>query len=445
MFASGPVQAQQFTYTNIADENTVAPGKSDDFTDAVGTSLSGHTVAFGASYAVPIRGSGGTVDYGIYTANTTGAPMVSRVADDTTIPQGGSQNTVIITGPAISGSNLTFVGADASANFGYSRIYTATAGMTGATLVANLSTAVPGQSGQTFTSFNPSAISGSNVVFGGAYSGGAGLYLNTYGTTTISRVVDASSTFGSGQTAGFTFVASTSVSGSTASFSTIYNHSATDSNLTLDGVFTATINSSPGLTLQAGTTTAVPGRAGLTFTGFGNSTLTGSKLLFAAAYNGGNGIYQLTLGGSGPGLVADTSTTVPGQGVTTFTRFGSFSTNGTDVVFTGSYGSTGGGSSGVDTLLDPRATSPGAGIFLESNGNLFNVISTGDILFGSTVQTVSVGGFDGNELAFSYILANGQAGVAVADLVVPEPSTSVGCVLLLGAMGLTLRRRARRA
>jgi hypothetical protein len=60
-------------------------------------------------------------------------------------------------------------------------------------------------------------------------------------------------------------------------------------------------------------------------------------------------------------------------------------------------------------------------IFLEMSGgdSLIPVIQTGDALFGSTVTSVDLGRFalnDSFQLAFEYVLQNGQTGVAVASL-----------------------------
>ncbi len=446
VFATGSAWAQQFSFSNIADENTTAPGQGENFSDVVNTSLSGHTVSFVGAYDAH-RGTDEPVDYGIYTANTTGTPVVSRVADDMNINEGGSTSTVRLDNPVISGSTVTFNANEAANNYnGDTRVYTGTAGTFGVNLIASLNTAAPGQTGgQTFTNVSNSAASGSNVVFGGDFSGGAGLYLNTAGTTGISRIVDSSSQV-SGQTIGFTTVTGVSVSGSTAAFGAIYNKTATSNYYNLDGIFTTGIDGT-GLTLAAGTGTAVPGQTGKTFTGFGLAAMKGTTLLFAAGYGTGSGLYQETVGSTAISRVVDTSTAVPGKGALTFMNLSGYATNGTNVVFTGSYGGSGMATNSI--TISPNAVAPpatqGEGIFLESGGNLVKILSTGDTLFGSTVTDVATDdtSYDGNEIAFSYILGNGMAGVAVVDIAVPEPATWLGGMLLLGGAGLGLRRRLR--
>lgn len=443
MLAGASVQAQQpsFSFHNIADENTGAPGRSDLFTDEVDASLSGQITVFVGTYGA--RGAGNPVDYGIYTSNTIGTPVVSRVADNTNVPAdgGNSQLPVILSNPAISGSNVTFSAAIPSNSYnGGARIYTGTAGVSGVIQIADLNTAVPGRSGQAFTSLGSSSVSGSNVVFTGSYNGGAGLYLNTAGGVGISRVVDSSSTFGAGLTANFTALTAPSISGSLVSFGAIYDHTATDSFYNLDGVFTTSVNGT-GLTLGASVSTAVPGQSGKNFTGFGAPALSGTNLAFAGAFSGGSGVYQETAAGAGLIRVADTSTVAPGEGALTFKRFAGFATNGTNVVFSGSYGATT-VASGISITNATAPSQSGDGIFLESNGSLFKILATGDPLFGSTVSDVGVSydSYDGSEIAFSYILRNGQAGVGVIDIAVPEPSTWLGGALLLGLGSVSLRR-----
>jgi hypothetical protein len=68
------------------------------------------------------------------------------------------------------------------------------------------------------------------------------------------------------------------------------------------------------------------------------------------------------------------------------------------------------------------------------------IIATGDTLFGSTVTEVAFdrGLNDSNQVAFSYALANGSRGIAMAT--VPEPA-GVASIALGAAWGLKRRRR----
>ena len=85
-------------------------------------------------------------------------------------------------------------------------------------------------------------------------------------------------------------------------------------------------------------------------------------------------------------------------------------------------------------------TAGGNGIYLANEGAISRVIGTGDALFGSTVARIpgSPALNDSGQVAFSYELANGVKGVAVASPV-PEPSSA----LLLAAGGALLIRRRR--
>jgi hypothetical protein len=70
----------------------------------------------------------------------------------------------------------------------------------------------------------------------------------------------------------------------------------------------------------------------------------------------------------------------------------------------------------------------GLGIFTGANPVGDKVIGRGDLLFGSTVTALGFyrGLNDNDQLAFSYELANGRTGVAIANLTpIPEPSTLI--------------------
>jgi hypothetical protein len=90
------------------------------------------------------------------------------------------------------------------------------------------------------------------------------------------------------------------------------------------------------------------------------------------------------------------------------------------------------------------------GIFIGSGGPLTTVVKSGDSLFGSTVQSLVLGGSaldaggNGN-LAFQYALANGRSGVAIATAVVPETSPFlIWSAIILGTIVYGGRRRLRK-
>ncbi len=96
-----------------------------------------------------------------------------------------------------------------------------------------------------------------------------------------------------------------------------------------------------------------------------------------------------------------------------------------------------------------------AGILATHDGVTEPIIQTGDSLFGSTVSSLmfSPEGVDSSgmssantgiaDVAFIYVLANGQFGVAMA-VAVPEPSTlGLSCLLLFAVVAC--RRDGRRA
>jgi hypothetical protein len=89
---------------------------------------------------------------------------------------------------------------------------------------------------------------------------------------------------------------------------------------------------------------------------------------------------------------------------------------------------------GVDT-----SQGGGRGLFTGPNPVTDKIIRTGDALFGSTLTDMEFfhGLNDNGDVAFKYILANGQQGIALAT--VPEPAS----LSLLGLM-LIAARRARK-
>src|SRR5205823_2621589 len=85
---------------------------------------------------------------------------------------------------AVSGSNVAFPG-----NYsGGSGIYTGTVGATGAAKIVDVTSTAPGHG--VFTSFVAPTVSGSNVAFGGSYSGGSGVYTGTVGATGAAKIAD---------------------------------------------------------------------------------------------------------------------------------------------------------------------------------------------------------------------------------------------------------------
>ena len=84
----------------------------------------------------------------------------------------------------------------------------------------------------------------------------------------------------------------------------------------------------------------------------------------------------------------------------------------------------------------------GIGIYTGAGFTTSEVIAAGESLFGSTITGFSISPTslnDAGQVAFSYRLANGTTGIAVATPV-PEPS---GTALLFGGLLAILSRRRR--
>ena len=279
--------------------------------------------------------------------------------------------------------------------------------------VADTTTTAPGHG--LFFDFIPPSISGSNLAFQGFYNGGAGrgIYTGSVGAPGATKVVETGDTApGHGL---FNNVLNPSISGSNLAFQGGYSGG--------QGIYTGSVGAT-GATKVVETGDTAPGHGA--FTGFVSSTsISGSNLAFQGSYSGGVGIYTGSVGATAATKVVETGDTAPGHGL--FTGFSAFSISGSNLAFQGNH-------------------SDGSSIYLESGGSLLAVLSQGDVLFGSTVASFSLGlsGYDNNnnEIAFYYILNNGVRGIGVAT--VPEPTTFVlGALGLLG-LGVAARRKKHR-
>jgi hypothetical protein len=162
----------------IVDTGDTAPGHG-AFTNLGSPSISGSNVAFRGTY------SSGT---GIYTGSVsaTGAAKVVELGD--AAPGHGPFTNNLVT-PAVSGSNLTFLGLYGG---GFRGIYTGSAGAMGAAKVVDADDNAPGHGA--FSNFFGASISGSKLAFQGAYVGGQGIYTGSVGATGAAKVVDTGDT-----------------------------------------------------------------------------------------------------------------------------------------------------------------------------------------------------------------------------------------------------------
>jgi hypothetical protein len=255
------------------------------------------------------------------------AYVFTKIADMSTPIPGGSGNfTGFNSSVSISGGTAAFQGFGSGTQSG---IYTGAGGPV--TRIADLNTPVPGGSGNFDFFVGPStgpSISGGIVAFNGGTSGGAtqGVYIGSGGP--LSRIADTSTPIpgGSGNFTGFL---SPSISGGTVAFAGFGSG-------TQGGVYTG---AGGPLTRIADTSTPIPGGSGTISVIRSELTpISGGTVAFGAA---GSGTQQGVYTGSGGPLtrIADGSTPIPG-GSGNFTGFAAFlSISGGTVAF----GATGSG------------------------------------------------------------------------------------------------------
>jgi PEP-CTERM motif-containing protein len=194
----------------------------------------------------------------------------------------------------------------------------------------------------------------------------------------------------------------------------------------------------------------------------------GTVAFFAFLLTGGQGI--LTRNGGRTTVIADTNgpfsnlNDPPALNASGTVAFLALLDSGAIGIFTGSGGptTTVSDNGGPFSFFAPPALNDvgmvaffagldagGSGIFTGPDPSLDAVIRSGDLLFGSSVTSLGVRSVSLNsigQVAFTYQLADGRSGIALADpsgtAAVPEPSTVTLLGLgILGMMGAGWRRR----
>ncbi|HLH56320.1 MAG TPA: choice-of-anchor R domain-containing protein [Verrucomicrobiae bacterium] len=186
LFSGGGAGSQQGIYfsshstpgslVRIADTSTAIPGGTGNFAAFQNApDFSGSGAAF--------VGSGAGGQQGIYTVAVITPPQVGsplRIADTiTAIPGGNGSFTSFPSGPALSGSEVAFIGNGSGAQQGLYTVAVITPPQVGSPLrIADTSTAIPGGSGN-FTAFGSDqahpvdpAMRGNRLAFVGSGSGG---------------------------------------------------------------------------------------------------------------------------------------------------------------------------------------------------------------------------------------------------------------------------------
>jgi PEP-CTERM motif len=411
----------QYVFTNIADTNTAAPAGG-VFGGVSEASLSGSTVAFRGVYV-----SGDSGIPGIFTGS--GGPVTTIVTKEAGLgnaPGGGDFDSVFA--HRISGSTVGFFGYY-NGFFNNSLFTSSSSGGALTTVVSSGPGTSDAPGGGAFDSVSGPYLSGSTVGFFGTYNDftSNGIFTSSSSGGALITVVstDAGSNAAPGGGTFFNFH-NLDVSGSTVAFIGGYSGGAGTR-----GVFTSSGGALTTIATEgAGASAQVPGGGTFKFLG-GKSeiSLSGSTVAFLSNYIGGTGSTGIFTGSGGAitTIVTDADA-VPGGG--TWTDFQTLSISGSTVAFKGFY-SGGTGSNGI---------------FLSSGGSLTKLIGNGDTLFGSTVDSLSFEstGLDGTNVAFSYELADGRSGIALATLAssssAPEPGT-LALLSLGGALVMVQRRR----
>jgi hypothetical protein len=192
------------------------------------------------------------------------------------------------------------------------------------------------------------------------------------------------------------------------------------------------------LGVVADSSTAVPGDPDDQFVDFGSVfggvDMDESTIAFLAASNFVSGVYRYDLATGQIASVVDDATPVPGQPEEVFgSYFRSVSVSGGDVAF--SYGDT------LCSIFGGCHVTPFYGVYVNLEGTLEKVIAVGDVLDGRVVQWADMGsqGFRGRQIAFWVGFDDGTEGIYVATIV-PEPPVAV-----LGLIGLPVCLTVRRA
>jgi hypothetical protein len=387
-------------------------------------------------------------------SESKGAIVFTKVADTATAIPAGTGNFVLFgqvsseaLAPAVSGTNVVFVGSNNVAQEG---VYLSKGGSL--TRIADRTTPVPAGSG-TLAHFQSVAIDGSNVAFNGSTGSGSivGIYKNVGGG--LVKVSDTTSGgFSSPDIVGSAVYVFFDGAGA-GNESIVTDAGGTLHTLVSDGVATPggtgvldSINSNVAaangavaffgssgaprgiylyrngqLLKVADTNTAAPGSAG-NFQGFSNVNIgfDGIDVAFAADAAGVPGLYR-TLNGTLANIVTS-NTVVNGYGKLSF-----------------------GDRDSIPMSLDAGriAFSNGNAIFADVDGSIQKVIGVGNQLFGKTVNGVTFGtkGLNGDEIAFGAHFTDGSSGIFLAT--VPLPAALHVGVPVAAWIVYRSRRRAR--
>jgi hypothetical protein len=330
--ATAAANAQTFTTSRVVQSGDTPPGSATPF----GNSFANGFPAVHATGTVSFIGNVSGVPR-VY-SGVGGGPLTLRVDNGSLIPDGGGATFLDFgSSTSIGTGGVAFWGANATSSPTLQGVYLNTGGTT-VTRIADTTTTAPGQA-SAFTSFSSGqipSVNGSNVAFRAAYSGGSGLYARYDGS--LVRVADTGTAIPGG-TGNFTSLNSNQVlSGATA----VFRGTGASSQ---QGVYLRDLSSATNPLIRVtDKTLTLPGTAGVITTIFeptasGNtvrfiaSAGTGTQRVVSYAWNGSN-----TSPSFAEGVVSKTGDAVPGQAGLTFTGYQGFvSSDGPYTAFIGRF------------------------------------------------------------------------------------------------------------
>jgi hypothetical protein len=417
---SGVVQGQSnhFTFTKVADFDTLLPGSAGMFGGNEGAppALDAGRVAFW-TYT--------DVGEGVYVATVGGD--LTRVADTTTTIPGTTTPFEFFDYVSLDAHRVAFLGYGYGDEDDIEGIYRFDSGAL--SRIADLNTHAPGRTGG-FLEFDAPSADAARVAFIGEDFEDVeeGVYLGTGGPLT--RVADTRTDV-PGQIEQFEFFNAAVADGAQVA---MIADSASATGVYLHNTVTGS------LIRVADTDTQVPGRADnfVDFgEGFGGLDLDDGAVGFVGHYGvgraGGSGVYVADADSGTITRIADT--TFPDDADFDRDAFTAVSVDGGRVAL-------GYGLEGNPRGMIPQT--PFFGVYANLSGLLESVLRDGDALDGKLVRRAYIGaeGLDGNQIAMSVVFADGTEGIYVATMV-PEPSTYALLFEFFGLLAIAVTRRNR--
>jgi len=410
LLLAGPLNAQTYTFTKIADTQTAVPGGTGNFTNLI--------EAFSGEGMVGFYAASGGSARGVYLAEIAGDGTVThaRMADYSTPAPGGSQNFSdfqlgrggILNGVAYFHGSYN----DASGTWSGIHAYDSDTGTLSRVIGRGSSFPVLG---------------GSTTQVGYVLSRGGNLTISTNRQSGLNNYGGFVRT-----TDGSVFTAPVDGSATGGTPNSIGPYATNGSRIVVRS--SGTFHSFDAGGVQATrdfTTVQVPNQAFNFGANLPAMALTANELFFTSNTSGVQGLYRINADLTGPvSLVADISTGFPGY-AGNLSFFGALSANSDSVAFIANSGSS------------------ARGIFLYHAGQVSTIIDSLSPLDGLTISnfTMTEAGLSDDGLAFRVAFTNGANAIYYTRLsAVPEPATWAALLggIALGLVGIQRKRQRTR-